>query len=151
MPADTPIVVFDTDCILCSTVIAFVLAHERAPDLRFASAWSGPGLALAARYGFSRADLEETFLVLSGGAALTRSEASLAVVRHLRAPWRWLALFRLVPRPLRDALYRFMARHRYRWFGRHPHCMVVPPAQRFRFIDAYGAPAPRETLAASIG
>jgi hypothetical protein len=65
MTADRPVVVFDTDCVLCSGMVSFVLAHERAPELRFAGAWSDEGLALAARHGFSRPDLDETFLVLS--------------------------------------------------------------------------------------
>lgn len=134
-----PIVVFDTDCVLCSRMVAFVLRHERAPSLRFAGAWSEAGRALAARHGFSAADLDETFLVIQGNRVLARSDAALAVLRHLRAPWRWLTVLALVPRPLRDAAYGFVARRRYRWFGRRAGCTVVPPGERHRFI---GVPGP---------
>ena len=142
MTADRPVVVFDTDCVLCGGMVLFVLAHERAPELRFAGAWSDEGLALAARHGFSRPDLDETFLVLSGGRVLTRSDAGIEILRHLRPPWRWLAAaLAAFPRPLRDAVYGFVARRRYRWFGRRADCAVVPPGERHRFIGVRGASA----------
>ncbi len=140
MTASHPIVVFDTDCVLCSGMVSFVLGRERAPELRFAGAWSAEGLELAARNGFSRADLHDTFLVLSGGRVLTRSTAGIEILRHLRAPWRWLApVLATAPRPVRDAVYSFVARRRYRWFGRRADCTVVPPGERHRFIGVRGA------------
>jgi predicted DCC family thiol-disulfide oxidoreductase YuxK len=138
MRTDGPIVVFDTNCVLCSGMVAFVLAHERAPVLRFAGAWSREGLALAAKHGFSRADLDETFLVVRDDTALTRSDAGIEIARHFRAPWRWAAIAAIVPRGLRDAVYDFVARRRYRWFGERRDCTVVPPGQRYRFIGLGG-------------
>ena len=138
MDGPSPIIVFDTDCLLCSRMVAFVLAHERDHALRFAGAWSDEGSALAARHGFSRADLDKTFLVIVGDRALTRSDAGLEILRHLRAPWRWLAPGRLVPRAWRDAAYDAVARRRYRWFGRRENCTVVPLAERHRFIGVAG-------------
>ncbi|WP_211870297.1 thiol-disulfide oxidoreductase DCC family protein [Neoroseomonas terrae] len=141
MDAGGPIILFDTDCVLCSSMVAFVLARESAPVLRFAGAWSEEGLALAARHGLARQDLNDTFAVIDGSVALLRSDAGMIVLRHLRAPWRWLAVLRLVPRPLRDAVYGFVARRRYRWFGQRSDCTVVPADQRHRFIGVRGRPA----------
>ncbi len=129
-----PAIVFDTDCVLCSGMVAFVLAHERDQTFYFVGAWSKEGLALAAQYNFSRSDLDQTFLVISGGTALIRSDAGLAVLRHLRAPWRWLVVLRFCPKVLRDGLYDFVARHRYRWFGQRENCTFVPLSERHRFI-----------------
>lgn len=95
-----------------------MLRHERDHALRFAGAWSVEGERLASEHGFSATELNETFLVVEQGRALTRSEGALAVARHLGAPWRWLAAPRLVSRPVRDTTYGFVARRRYRWFGR---------------------------------
>lgn len=135
MTSPAPIVVFDTDCLLCSGMVAFVLAHERAPTFRFAGAWSDEGLALAARHGFSRDDLDRTFLVVDGERVLTRSQAALAIAGHLRAPWRWLGGgLALVPRLWRDAAYDAVARRRRRWFGTRRDCTIVPPGERHRFI-----------------
>ncbi len=135
---DDPIVLFDTDCVLCSGMTAFVLAHERAPALRFAGAWSAEGLAPAARHGFTRGDLDRTVVVVAGGRALIRSDAALEIARHLRAPWSALLLTRGVPRPMRDLAYDVLARNRYKLFGRRKACMLVPPGQAHRFI---GLPA----------
>ena len=134
-PETRPIVVFDTDCVLCSGMVRFVLAHERGPELLFAGAGSASGLALAERHGFTPADLNDTFLVIEEGRALTRSEAGIALARRLRRPWRWLAALRVIPRPVRDAVYGFIARHRYQWFGRRPSCLVIEPRHRDRILD----------------
>lgn len=85
MDADGPIVTnVDTECVLCSGMVAFILAHEQSPTLRFAGAWPDEGLALAARHGFTRADLNETFLVLNGNRVAARSEAAIAPLRRPR-------------------------------------------------------------------
>ena len=133
-----PTIVFDTDCVLCSGMVRFVLAHERDRALRFAGAWSEEGSALAAHHGFTRDDLNATFLVVEGDRALTRSDAAFAILTHLRAPWRWLGPARAVPRPLRDGVYDLVARHRYRLFGRKRDCTVVPSAERHRFVGVKG-------------
>ena len=137
-PASGPIVVFDTDCLLCSGMVAFILAHERDSTLRFAGAWAEPGLRLAARHGFAKGDLDETFLVIEDGVAHSRSEAALRIAARLRSPWRWLAALKIVPRPVRDRLYAAVAARRYRWFGRRENCVVVPADQRARFLGVEG-------------
>lgn len=131
---DATIVLFDADCVLCSGMTAFILAHERAPTLCFVAASSAEGLALAARHGFTRDDLHRTTVVVAGGRALTRSDAAIEITRHLVAPWSTLLLLRSIPRPVRDLAYDLVARHRYRLFGRQHACTVVSPHQRHRFI-----------------
>ncbi len=128
-------IIFDTDCVLCSGMVHFVLRHERAPTIRFVGAWSVTGLGLAAEHGLSRADLNETYLVIENGRGFIKSEAGLVVARHLRVPWSWLGVLRLVPRPIRDGAYSIIARQRYRWFGRKPQCFLPPPGMTDRFVD----------------
>lgn len=134
-----PIVVFDTDCVLCAGLVRFILEHERDQNLRFVGAWSEVGRDLAARHGFSQDDLNDTFLVIEDGRALVRSQAGIAIMQRLRAPWRWLTLLAIVPRPLRDAVYTFVARRRYRWFGHRNNCTSVPPEQMHRFLGLQAA------------
>jgi predicted DCC family thiol-disulfide oxidoreductase YuxK len=127
--------IFDADCVLCSSAVRFVLAHERSATVCFVNAWSATGLAIAKTHGLSRADLDETFLVVRGSRAFVRSDAAFEVARELRAPWSWVRVFRIVPRPLRDALYTFTAKRRYRWFGQRPQCFRPLPDQAHRFVD----------------
>ena len=134
MPMPDPVtVLFDTECVLCSHWVRFLLAHEADDRIRFIGAWTATGLVIAARYGFTRADLERSYLVVERDRALLRSDAGIALLRCLKVPWRWLTLLRLVPRPIRDGVYDIVARNRYRWFGRLDHCIVPDPATRRRF------------------
>ncbi|MEH3119544.1 MAG: DCC1-like thiol-disulfide oxidoreductase family protein [Methylorubrum populi] len=137
-----PTLVFDTACVLCAGSVRFVLAHERDDRLHFMGAWSREGLDLAGAHGFTAEDLNGTFLLVADGRALTGSDAALGVARHLRAPWRWLRVLGVVPKPLRDRAYGLMARHRYRWFGRREDCARVPPDQRHRFHGVRPADLP---------
>ncbi|MCW2389594.1 putative DCC family thiol-disulfide oxidoreductase YuxK [Sphingobium sp. B11D3B] len=128
-------IIFDTDCVLCSKWVHFILAHERDQGIMFVSAWSPHGLAVAARYGLNEAELQRTYLVVDDGLGLTRSDAGLALLRHLKPPYSWLRALRIVPRPVRDYVYVLVARNRYRWFGKVDRCFVPPEAMRHRFID----------------
>ena len=131
-PPNAPVVVFDGECNLCHGVVRFVLAHEVAPIIRFASTSTNMGARLCLASGIVDAG-QETFLFVTEGRFLARSDAAFALCKKLGFPWRWLALLRLVPRPFRDAVYDWVARHRYRWFGRRAHCALTDgcPSQRF--------------------
>ncbi|MFY8106946.1 MAG: thiol-disulfide oxidoreductase DCC family protein [Elstera sp.] len=127
-----PLYLFDGACVLCSRTVRFVLKTETAPVMRFCAVQSEAGQALLQTLGL--AAMPETFLLIEGGKAYGRSEAAFRLGRYLRAPWRWLTLLRLLPRPLTDWGYDRVARNRYRWFGQHETCLVPVPEQRTRFL-----------------
>lgn len=79
-------------------------------------------------------DDAETFIFISDGEALTKSDAALKLAQHLRGGWRVLRIFRFLPRPVRDWAYDILARNRYRWFGQYDTCMVPSTEIRDRFI-----------------
>lgn len=131
---DPSFLIFDTDCILCSRLVHFLVHHERKPDIHFVGAWGKSGGELAARFGYSQEDLSSTFLFIAGGDVFDRSDAALQLVRRLKPPWSWLAVLRLVPKPVRDAAYRLVANNRYKWFGRSEKCFVSKFDSLHRFI-----------------
>ena len=128
-----PIIVFDGMCVLCSANARFVLRHDREGRFRLATMQSEVGAALMARFEIDPLD-PETFIVVDGEAALRDSDAVFAIWRGLGWPWRAGTAFRLVPRPLRDAAYRWVARNRYRWFGKREQCFVPTPGQASRIL-----------------
>jgi predicted DCC family thiol-disulfide oxidoreductase YuxK len=130
-----PLIIFDTDCVLCSGWVHFLLKHERNHELLFVNAWSKTGLALAAQHGLDRAALEKTYLVIENGIGLTRSNAGIALAAHLRPPWSLLRFLRFVPPFIRDGVYDLVARNRYRWFGQKTQCFVPTSGMHHRFID----------------
>lgn len=129
-----PIVVFDGGCNLCSHTVHFVVAHESAPTLRFASVQSPAGSRLMRELGFDSNDAK-TFILVEHGKAYVRSEAAIRIARHLRRPWRFLGLVRILPPFVRDGVYDIVARNRYRWFGRRETCMVPSPTLAARFLN----------------
>ena len=131
--ADRPVVVFDAICPLCSANARFILKHDRRRRFRLASMQSEAGAALYRRFGIDPADPESLILV-EGGRALRDSDAVLAIWSGLGWPWRAAAVARIVPARFRDPLYRWVARNRYRLFGRRETCWLPGPELADRFL-----------------
>lgn len=128
-----PIIVFDAECVLCSLNAQFVLRYDRRGHFRLASMQGAVGAALYRRFGIDPSD-PETLIVVTGDEALRDSDAILAIWSGLDWPWHALMVLRLVPRALRDPLYRFVARNRYRLFGKRRTCWIPRPDQADRVL-----------------
>jgi predicted DCC family thiol-disulfide oxidoreductase YuxK len=128
------LVIFDGVCNLCNGSVRFILRHEAAPVLRFVPFQSPAGERLMRKHGFDPSDVR-TFVLLADGRVYVKSDAAIRIARHFRGAWRYLALGRVVPRPIRDRAYDLVARNRYRWFGRIQACMVPTPELRARFVQ----------------
>jgi predicted DCC family thiol-disulfide oxidoreductase YuxK len=131
-PADHPIIVFDGDCVLCSANAQFVLRHDRDHHFRLASMQGEVGAALYARFGIDPTN-PDSLIVVQGDDLLRDSDAVLMIYSALGWPWRVMSVFYLVPRALRDPVYRFIARNRYRLFGRREACWL-PTAEHARYV-----------------
>lgn len=128
---ERPLFVFDNVCVLCSSGASFLMRHDPSHRIAFTSAQGDVGRALYRHYGL---ELDESYLFLAHGRAFTMSDGYLALVRELGGWWRVLLVGRLVPRPVRDAIYRSIARNRYRWFGKTQACALLSDDQRSRLL-----------------
>ena len=126
-----PLFVFDGTCVLCSGGASWIMRRDRRNRIAFAPAEGELGQALYRHYGMA---VDDTYLFLARGHAYGMSEGYFRVARELGGIWRVAALLRLVPRPLRDAAYRLVARNRYRWFGRAGSCELLTTEQRARLL-----------------
>jgi predicted DCC family thiol-disulfide oxidoreductase YuxK len=117
------VLIYDGHCHLCSGWARFLHRHPVQPAFRLVAMQSGEGRSLLAAHGID-ADDPSTFLVLDAGRAWRESDAVIHVVTSLGWMWRVAALARIIPRSWRDALYRLLARNRYRWFGRREVCYL---------------------------
>ncbi|MGV3681120.1 MAG: thiol-disulfide oxidoreductase DCC family protein [Acidovorax sp.] len=129
------IVVFDGKCLLCNGWVQFLLRHDRQGRIRFASMQGQEGGRLLREAGLSAGEGLQTLLVMEGGKSWQHTAAILRVLHRLGWPWRLAWVGWLVPAPLRDALYRWVARNRYRIWGRSEVCMVPAPEHAGRFLD----------------
>jgi predicted DCC family thiol-disulfide oxidoreductase YuxK len=130
----TTLVLFDGVCNLCNGSVRFLLRRDRRRRFRFAALQSAAGQAALRRHALSSARLD-TIVVIENGRTWTKSAAALLLARRLPWPWPLLAVFAIVPRALRDALYAWVSRNRYRWFGRRESCMLPRPEDAGRFLD----------------
>lgn len=132
----TPVILFDGHCGLCARSVRHVARRDRSGTFRFAPLQGKTAARECARLGIRLPDGDpDTLILIDGDRALTRSDAALAIASRLPFPWRLCTALRVVPRTLRDAVYRWIARNRYRWFGRSPQCMVPTPELRARFLE----------------
>lgn len=127
------IIVFDGVCALCNGWVDFLLARDRCQRYRFAAMQSPAGRRLLATHGLDPDD-PASFLLLDGQGAHTDTDAIARVLSGLGGGWRVAALGRLLPRAMRDRLYRVVARNRYRLSGRRDACRMPDPSQRHRFV-----------------
>lgn len=133
-PGNGPIIVFDGVCALCSGWVRFLLRHDRESRYRFAAMQTPRGRALLVAHGLDPDD-PSSFLLIDGERAWKDSDAIRRVVGGLGGIWRIAHALALLPRGLRDGVYRLVARNRYRWFGRNEACFLPTPEQRARFIE----------------
>jgi predicted DCC family thiol-disulfide oxidoreductase YuxK len=130
-----PILLFDGVCNLCNGSVQFIIRRDPEARFRFASLQSEAGQRYLDELRIDRQALDSLILI-EGDRWSKESDAVLRIVRLLGGPWKALAVFRLFPRPLRDRLYRLIARNRYRWFGKRESCWLPTPELRSRFLDA---------------
>ncbi len=138
-PAPTRhLLLYDGVCALCNRSVRFLLRIDSRKRIFFAPLQGETAAGVRARHRVPET-LDSMILVTGLGdddetvhAGSTAVLTSLAVVGGL---WRVVSWLRIVPRPLRDLVYRWVARHRYRWFGRHESCPIPPPEVTGRFLD----------------
>jgi len=132
-------VLYDGVCGLCNRLVQFLLKHDRKAVFNFAPLQGNTARALVNRFG-SSADGLTTFYVVANyraehAAMFNKSAAVVFVARELGWPWRIAGLAGVVPKAILDRVYDFVARTRYRAFGRLESCSLPQPEFRRRFID----------------
>lgn len=127
------LILFDGVCNWCNAWVSFTIAHDPAGQFKFATLQSEPAQRILCDLHLSATDYQ-TFLLLEEDHIYTKSTAALRVIRQLSWWWPLYYVGVLVPAPLRDVVYDFVARHRYRWMGRAMTCRVPTQEERDRFV-----------------
>ncbi|MHB1222784.1 MAG: thiol-disulfide oxidoreductase DCC family protein [Gemmatimonadaceae bacterium] len=129
------VVLFDGVCNLCNASVLFVIDRDPGERFAFAPLQSAEAARLLVERGYAGAELSSVLLV-EGERVHARSTAALRIARHLSGGWPLLSAFIVVPRFIRDAVYDWIGRNRYRWFGRQEACRIPTPELRSRFVGA---------------
>lgn len=134
-----PVVLYDGVCGMCNRLLRMILRRDPAGHFRFATLQGEFAAAALQRHHASRESLETMYVVLAPGTAeerlLSHSDAAVYILGHIRGPLRVFGALRFLPRFVRNGIYRFIARRRYRWFGKYETCPLPPAEWKERFLD----------------
>ena len=133
------LLLFDGMCALCSGVVQFVLTRDRRRIFDFAPLQSEAAAEALHQFGQDPASLDTFHIVVDyrGRAPvhLDRARAALFLMAQLGWPWKAAGVLRILPDVVLNPVYNFVARHRYRVFGRREQCFLPRPEDRDRFIE----------------
>ena len=117
------IILFDGICNLCNFGVDFVIKRDKEKLFRFVSLQSNEGKKLVTNYKIAKKT--DSVILIRNNDAFVESDAAIEIGKMLPAPWKWASAFRFIPRKIRDMIYRWVARNRYRWFGKRKTCRVI--------------------------
>jgi predicted DCC family thiol-disulfide oxidoreductase YuxK len=127
------VIAFDAVCVLCNGFVRFLLRRDHDGLIKFATNQSEAGAMIFAATG-QQAGQPVSVVLMQDGQYFTESTAALHAIAALGGPWRLVSAFRIVPSPIRDSIYRLVARNRYRWFGKLEQCPLPQPEWADRFL-----------------
>lgn len=129
-----PIIFFDGICNLCNSIVQFIIKHDRKERFLFASLQSEKSKDILSNFNFTLSYID-TMILLENNKLYFGPSATLRIVRHLNSIYPLLYIFVIIPKPLRDYLYKIIAKRRYKWFGKKDSCLVPTQELKNRFID----------------
>jgi predicted DCC family thiol-disulfide oxidoreductase YuxK len=126
------IVLFDGECNFCDASVQFILKRDPQANFKFTSLQSDKGMELLKKY---NVPIEiDSLVLIDEEQYFTQSTAALKIAKKLTGPWKLFYIAIIVPMPFRDFIYRWIAKNRYKWFGKKQQCMLPTPDQRKRFL-----------------
>ena len=128
------IILFDGVCNLCNNSVQFIIKRDKKKQFRFASLQGKFGQEFLKKNNLP-ADTFNSFILLEDEKIYTRSTGALRMLKHLGGGWSLFYAFIILPKFIRDGVYNWIARNRYKWFGKKDACMIPTPELKERFLD----------------
>ncbi|EIA07555.1 thiol-disulfide oxidoreductase DCC family protein [Flavobacterium frigoris] len=135
LPHNKKIILFDGVCNLCSTAVQFVIKNDKKDLFRFVALQSDLGQRIIKHIGIDTKTTDSIILYEPGIAYYIKSEAALEIAKYLSGGLALLSIFKVLPTALKDSLYDYIARNRYKWYGKKDNCMIPTPELKSKFLD----------------
>lgn len=133
MYSNSAVVLFDGECNLCNHSVQWILQNESVPYFKFCSMQSEAGQLLLKQNGFE--GMPETIVLVEENKIKVQSDAVLQIARKLNWKFRWISWFAWIPKSFRDAVYKWIAKNRIKWFGKAGEsCWLMRPEWKERFL-----------------
>jgi predicted DCC family thiol-disulfide oxidoreductase YuxK len=133
MIPENPIVLFDGVCNYCNSMVNFAIRNDKKAILKFTPLQSATGIRLREEYEIAK-DIDSVILI-DKGKVYTYSDAAIRIAKYLRWPAKAVYGLSIVPKFIRQPFYKWIARNRYKWFGKTELCMIPTPDVKARFLE----------------
>lgn len=135
VPENKKIVLFDGVCNLCNNAVQYIIKRDRHDVFRFAALQGEIGKKLVEERKIDTSKVDSIILISPGEAYYTKSTAILKIAKEFGGAWKSTSLFMVIPTVLRNIVYDFIAKNRYKWYGKKEACMVPTSELKAKFLD----------------
>ena len=135
LPPNKKIILFDGVCNLCNSAVQFVIKHDKKDIFRFVALQSELGKEILAHIGIDTKNIDSIVLYEPGVAYYYKSSAAIQIARNLGGFWHFGTAFRIIPTGIRNQLYDYIAKNRYKWYGKKESCMIPTPELKIKFLE----------------
>lgn len=134
LPLDKKIILFDGVCNLCDSSIQFIIKHDKKDIFRFVALQSEIGLEIINHIGIDTSKIDSILLYEPGKAYYYKAEAALKIAKELGGIYTAISWFSILPNFLTNTVYDYIARNRYKWYGKKEACMIPTPELKAKFL-----------------
>ncbi|MCK0158198.1 thiol-disulfide oxidoreductase DCC family protein [Cellulophaga sp. F20128] len=135
MEKDKKIILFDGVCNLCDNAVQFIIKHDKKDSFRFATLQGDTGQKFISDRNIDTTQVDSIILIEPGVAYYTKAEAALKIGKHFGGIWQLLWIFEQLPSSFNDFIYDYIAKNRYKWYGKKEACMIPTPELKAKFLD----------------
>jgi predicted DCC family thiol-disulfide oxidoreductase YuxK len=134
LPKNKKIILFDGVCNLCDNAVQYIIKNDKNDIFRFVPLQSDLGKEILSYLKVDTSKMDSIILYEPGVAYYYKSDAALEIVKDLNAFLKWLIVFKIIPSGLRNPIYDYVARNRYKWYGKKTACMIPTPESKAKFL-----------------
>lgn len=134
LPPNKKIILFDGVCNLCNTAVQFIIEHDKKDVFRFVALQSDLGHEIIKHIGIDTKVIDSIVLYQPGVAYYYKSAAALEIAKDLNVFFYWTRILNILPERLRNSLYDYIARNRYKWYGKKETCIMPTNALKLKFL-----------------
>ena len=129
------IILFDGVCNFCNSSVLRIITHDKKNVFLFTSLQSETGKQITAHLNIDTSKIDSIILVESDSEFSIKSTAALKILKQFNGLWKLLQICWIIPPVIRDSVYNYIAKNRYKWFGKKDNCMIPTPEIKSKFID----------------
>lgn len=134
LPVNKKIILFDGVCNLCDSTVQFIIKRDKEDIFRFVTLQSELGEQIIKHIGVDRSKTDSIILYEPGIAYYYKAEAAIKIASALGGIYTLMNTFSILPKSLSNSVYDYIAKNRYKWYGKKDECMIPTPEMKAKFL-----------------